>query len=218
MALIQDNQYKEILGDGVSTTLGLQMIGAVRNDNLSSLSQTDGAATYLRVNSDGALYVSSVGNQVTTSGTSVGAGVSISMVGGVVKTENFNSSLIDNNTANFYVDSQGNLLTTNQPRELIGRQLTTITNGLETTIVDQVANEYHDLKVLYITNDTLNQVLYTLKDNTTEVLKMSVNAGKMKEQNFNTPLTQAASGTSWTITAGTSASSTYITAVYNIVS
>ena len=144
------------------------------------------------------------------------AGTSVSMAGAVVQTTNLLTPLVKNNAANVYVDTQGKLITTEIAREQIINQYTTIDNTSDNTIVTAVASEYHDLRAIYITNNTLSDMTYTIKDDGTTKFLAKVNGGEMVDIIFPYPLTAAGANTNWTTTANITGTSSYVTAITSI--
>jgi hypothetical protein len=104
-------------------------------------------------------------------------------------------------------------------RELLGRQVTTITSSTaETTIVTADADELLDIYRLTIANTSATACVVTIKDATagTTVWVWAVPAGQ--SVGFSGPLDaaepQSAVNNNWTATCGTSVASIVITASY----
>ncbi len=139
-------------------------------------------------------------------------------VGGVARSSQ-PTKVASGDRVNAYFDLVGRIVTTPYvPRELVGRQVTTLTNTTsETTIITAGgANVFNDITHLAITNKSATGTVATLKDGTggTTAGIFYIPAGSGMISNYTVPLPQASANANWTLTLGTSVDSVYVTTAF----
>jgi len=114
-------------------------------------------------------------------------------------------------------DSQGRVVVTGAPRDLVTVTQTTIaTSTSETTIVAAVSDVYNDITTLIISNDdaTPGTVTFRDSDGGTTRLILFIPSESTTTINFGlTPLVQATVNEPWTAQSDTEITSLYITAI-----
>lgn len=117
------------------------------------------------------------------------------------------------------IDKRGRLMTGDAPRELFGRQFTTITSSTtETTIATAVASTFLDLYKLVIANTSATATKVSIRDATAGSVIESFYVPAGDTRGFTIPADsankQAASNNNWTAQCGTSVASIEITACF----
>lgn len=138
-------------------------------------------------------------------------------VGAQARTTN-PTAVADADRVNLTADDLGRqVVVLNQVRDLVGSQVTTITNSTsETTIVTAVASTFCDLTHLTITNASATAVTATLKDSTggttRGIYALAANGGIVLT--FPVPKKQATVNNNWTITLSGNTVTVYIVAEF----
>ena len=198
---------------------------AVRNDGEDNLVSASGDYAPLQVNSDGNLVCAvnntvGVAGAVTVSGDiahdAADSGNPVKM-GGKARTTN-PTAVADADRVDATFDDIGRqVVVLNQVRDLVGSQVTTISNSTsETTVVTAIASTFCDLTSLTLTNATATAVVATLKDatagTTRGIYALAASGGVTIP--FPVPKAQAAVNNNWTITLSALSITVYVVAEY----
>lgn len=198
---------------------------AVRNDGEDNLVSASGDYAPLQVNSDGNL-VCAVNNTVGVSGAVTVSGDIAHdaadsgnpvKIGGKARTTNPTATADADRVDATFDDIGRQVVVLNQVRDLVGSQVTTISNSTsETTVVTAIASTFCDLTSLTITNATATAVVATLKDATAGTTRgiYAIAASGGVTIPFPVPKPQAAVNNNWTITLSALSITVYVVAEY----
>lgn len=127
------------------------------------------------------------------------------------------TAVAHNDTATLISDLRSRLLVYgNNPREIADKNIATVTNTTETTLIAAVASILHDITLLVLSNDGATGVRVDIRDSTGGTVRLSpyVAAGATVVIPMGTqPMPQTTANNNWTIQASGSTTSLRVTAM-----
>lgn len=193
------------------------MVLAVRSNTAASTSGTDGDYQPLITDTNGRLHVvNSAGVAGDIAHDAADSGNPVKM-GGKARTTNPTAVANADRVDATFDDIGRQVVVLNQVRDLVGSQVTTISNSTsETTVVTAIASTFCDLTSLTLTNATATAVVATLKDatagTTRGIYALAASGGVTIP--FPVPKAQAAVNNNWTITLSALSITVYVVAEY----